>query len=275
MTIYAVGDIQGCFDEFQGLLDKIRFDPRHDKLWCAGDLVNRGPNSLKTLRFIKKLNAVTVLGNHDLHLLASAHIPKYRKHKDTLDQVRKASDGPELLEWLRQQPLLHHDSKTGYTLIHAGLPPQWDLDTAKRCANKVSKVLRSDRYIEFLEAMYGNHPKRWSDKLKGWDRLRFITNCLTRLRYCDGDGRVALEQKGAPGSQPKHLKPWFEWKQRKSRGMNILFGHWSTLGAYDAPGIHALDTGCLWGGKLTALRLGRKKAQRIEYKCPGVRKPKK
>lgn len=273
MTIYAVGDIQGCFDELQGLLDKIRFDPRRDQLWCAGDLVNRGPDSLKTLRFLKRINAITVLGNHDLHLLASANIPKYRKHKDTLDQVLRASDGPRLLEWLRQQPLLHHDAKTGYTLIHAGLPPQWDLNTAKRCADKVAKVLRSNRYMDFLGTMYGDHPNRWSDKLKGWDRLRFITNCLTRLRYCDSNGRLALEQKGPPGSQPKHLKPWFEWKQRKSRDMNILFGHWSTLGAYDAAGVHALDTGCLWGGKLTAFHLDRKKPQRIEYNCRGVRKP--
>jgi bis(5'-nucleosyl)-tetraphosphatase (symmetrical) len=274
MTIYVVGDIQGCFDELRGLLDRIRFDPSRDQLWCAGDLVNRGPHSLKTLRFIKKLKAVTVLGNHDLHLLASAHIPKYRKHKDTLEQVMHASDGPELLDWLRHQPLLHHDAKTGYTLIHAGLPPQWDFDTARRCANKVSKVLRSDRYVDFLRVMYGNHPNRWSDDLKGWDRLRFITNCLTRLRYCDSKGRLALEQKGPPSGQPKHLKPWFAWKQRKSRKMKILFGHWSTLGAYDAPGIHALDTGCLWGGELTALRLGKKKLKRIEYNCREIRKPK-
>jgi len=274
MTIYAIGDIQGCFDEFRGLLDKIRFDPSRDQLWCAGDLVNRGPKSLKTLRFIRNIKAVTVLGNHDLHLLASAHIPKYRKHRDTLDQVMHASDGPELLDWLRHQPLLHHDSESGYTLIHAGLPPQWDLDTAICCANKVAKVLRSDRYVDFLGAMYGNHPNRWSDNLKGRDRLRFITNCLTRLRYCDGKGRLALEQKGPPNGHPKHLKPWFEWKQRKSRDMKILFGHWSTLGAYDAPGIHALDTGCLWGGELTAFRLDKKKPRRIEYNCSGFRKPK-
>jgi bis(5'-nucleosyl)-tetraphosphatase (symmetrical) len=273
MAIYVVGDVQGCFDELRALLDKVDFDPRRDRLWCAGDLVNRGPKSLKTLRFAKSINALVVLGNHDLHLLASAHIPKYRKHKDTLKQVMNASDGPELLDWLRQQPLLHHDTKTGYTLIHAGLPPQWDLDTARRCANKVSKVLRSDRYIDFLRTMYGNHPSRWSEELKSWDRLRFITNCLTRLRYCDANGHLALEQKGPPGSQPRHLRPWFEWEHRKSRDMNILFGHWSTLGGYDAPGVHALDTGCLWGGKLTAFRLGKKNSKRIAYKCRGARKP--
>jgi bis(5'-nucleosyl)-tetraphosphatase (symmetrical) len=152
-------------------------------------------------------------------------------------------------------------------------PPQWDLDKARRCAAEVEQVLRSERYVEFLDAMYGNHPEQWNDSLQGWDRLRFITNCLTRLRYCDGEGRLALEEKGPPGSQPGHLKPWFEWPQRKSRSLNILFGHWSTLGNYDAPGIHALDTGCLWGGRLTALRVDTEPPQRIEYACPGARKP--
>ena len=273
MAVYAIGDIQGCFNELQGLLDQINFDPHQDKLWLAGDLVNRGPDSLETLRFLHRLNIVTVLGNHDLHLLATAHIPKYRKRKDTLEQVMHAPDGTELLEWLRHQPLLHHDAGTGYTLIHAGLPPQWGLDKARQCAVEVEQVLRGSNYVEFFDAMYGNHPAQWSDDLQGWDRLRFITNCLTRLRYCDNNGRLALGQKGPPGSQPRHLKPWFEWTQRKSRDMNILFGHWSTLGAYDEAGIHALDTGCLWGGALTALRLDSNPPERIEYNCPGIRKP--
>lgn len=273
MPVYAIGDIQGCFNELEGLLDQISFDPRQDKLWIAGDLVNRGPDSLETLRFLHRLNVVTVLGNHDLHLLATAHIPKYRKHKDTLEQVMHAPDGPELLEWLRHQPLLHHDTGTGYTLIHAGLPPQWDLDKARHCAAEVEQVLRGKDYVEFLGEMYGNHPAQWSDSLQGWDRLRFITNCLTRLRYCDTNGHLALEHKGPPGSQPRHLKPWFDWAQRKSRGMNILFGHWSTLGAYDEAGVHSLDTGCLWGGTLTAMRLDTNPPERIEYDCPGIRIP--
>ncbi len=273
MAIYAIGDVQGCFDELQALLDKINFDPRHDTLWFAGDLVNRGHKSLETLQFLRHANAVIVLGNHDLHLLASAHIPKYRKHKDTLQQVIHAPDGAQLLDWLRHQPLLHHDHHSGYTMIHAGLPPQWDLDTAKRCAAEVEKVLRGKRYVEFLGEMYGNHPNLWSESLEGWERLRFITNCFTRLRYCDTNGHLALEQKGPPNSQPRHLQPWFEWPHRKSRDMKILFGHWSTLGAYDAPGVHALDTGCLWGGSLTALRLDHNPPQRIAIDCPGVRKP--
>lgn len=273
MTIYAIGDVQGCFDELQALLDGIGFRPQRDHLWFAGDLVNRGPKSLETLRFVRELGAVTVLGNHDLHLLASSHFPDYRKHRDTLEQVRRAPDGDELLDWLRRRPLLHHDEETGYTLIHAGLPPQWDLQTARRCAAEVERVLRGKDFHQFLEVMYGNRPDRWSEELEGWDRLRFITNCFTRLRYCDAEGRIALGQKGPPGSQPRDLKPWFAWKKRRSRDMNILFGHWSTLGAYDAPGIHALDTGCLWGGSLTAFRVDAKKPKRFEYPCPGARKP--
>jgi bis(5'-nucleosyl)-tetraphosphatase (symmetrical) len=274
VAVYAIGDIQGCFDELEALLALIGFEPKHDQLWFAGDLVNRGPQSLQTLRFVHGLSAVTVLGNHDLHLLASADIPKLRKRKDTLQPILDAPDGRMLLDWLRHQPLLHHDKNLGYTLIHAGLPPQWDLDTAAACAAEVEQVLRSDRYIEFFNHMYGNKPSQWESGLEGWDRLRFITNCFSRLRFCDSNGRLALDEKGPPGSQPKHLRPWFDWPQRKSRNMNILFGHWSTLGAYDQPGIHALDSGCLWGGSLTALRIDENKPARIEYNCKGQCKPK-
>ena len=213
-----------------------------------------------------------MLGNHDLHLLASAHIPRYRKHRDTLQQLINAEDGPELLDWLRRQPLLHHDEHSGYTMIHAGLPPQWDLHTAQACAREVENVLRGPDYLDFLETMYGNHPNLWSESLHGHDRLRFITNCLTRLRFCDANARLALEHKGPPGSQPRHLKPWFEWP-RKSAGMKILFGHWSTLGAYEGHGVYALDTGCLWGGTLTAMRLDRPGIERVAYDCPGARSP--
>jgi len=273
MAVYAIGDVQGCFDELQALLDQIDFDPRRDSLWFAGDLVNRGPSSLETLRFARSLNAVTVLGNHDLHLLAAACMPGERKRKDTLQAIFEAPDAGQLLDWLRHRPLLHHDEALGYTLLHAGLPPQWDLATARACANEVEQVLRSDRYEQFFAAMYGDEPDLWSPALQGQERLRFIVNCFTRLRYCDSSGRLALEEKGPPGSQPPHLRPWFDWPQRNSRDMRILFGHWSTLGAYDAPGIHALDTGCLWGGKLTACRLDTSAAQRFEYDCPGALKP--
>jgi bis(5'-nucleosyl)-tetraphosphatase (symmetrical) len=273
MASYAIGDLQGCFDEFQGLLELIEFNPRRDQLWLAGDLVNRGPKSLETLRFARTHNLLSVLGNHDLHLLASACLPAHRKRKDTLAAILDAPDSEELLYWLRHRPLLHHDSDSGFTLLHAGLPPQWDLGKAQSCAREVEQVLRSDHYQDFFEQMYGNQPHRWREDLSGWDRLRFITNCFTRLRYCDSKGCLALDEKGPPGSQPKHLKPWFAWPQRRSRDMQILFGHWSTLGAYSADGVHALDTGCLWGGKLTALRIDVDPPLRIEYNCPGACKP--
>lgn len=272
MAMYAIGDIQGCFDELQRLLERIQYDPDIDQLWFAGDLVNRGPKSLETLRFVRAQNAITVLGNHDLHLLASAYTPGQRRPKDTLIEIIDAPDAQELLDWLRQQPLLHHDSLSGYTMVHAGLPPQWDLQIAQHCAAEVEQVLRTGNLLDFLAGMYGDEPDCWSDSLQGQDRLRFITNCFTRLRFCDEAGQLALQHKGSPGSQPENLKPWFEWPQRKSRDMNILFGHWSTLGALDATGIHALDTGCLWGGTLTALRLD-DVPERITYDCPGRKKP--
>ena len=272
MAIYAIGDVQGCFDELQALLEGIKFNPQKDQLWFAGDLVNRGPKSLETLRFVRELNAVTVLGNHDLHLLASACLPRYRKRRDTLDSIMTASDGPELLEWLRHQPLMHHDPSSGFTLIHAGLAPQWDLKTARACAREVEHVLRGKKFVDFFKVMYGDGPSHWSKSLQGKDRLRFIINCFTRLRYCNKKGDLALQEKGPPGTQAKGYIPWFKHPQRKSRKMKILFGHWSTIGVVDSHGVHSLDTGCLWGGKLTAFRLDKKHA-RYEYDCPGARKP--
>lgn len=273
MAVYAIGDIQGCYDQLQALLEQIAFDPARDRLWFAGDLVNRGPRSLETLRLARSLNAICVLGNHDLHLLAAATVPRALKKKDTLRQILDAPDAGPLLDWLRQRPLLHHDGELDYTLIHAGLPPQWDLASARARAAEVECVLRGDDRHEFFAHMYGNQPDRWSPSLSGMERLRFITNCFTRLRFCDSEGRLALEEKGAPGSQPAHLRPWFAWPQRRSRDARILFGHWSTLGAYDGDGVHALDTGCLWGGKLTAARLDAASPRRFIYACPEVVNP--
>lgn len=255
MALYAIGDIQGCYDALRRLLDKLSFDASNDQLWFTGDLVNRGPRSLDTLRLVKQLGnaAVTVLGNHDLHLLAVAAAKRKPHRKDTLDQVLAAPDAEELLDWLRRQPLLHSNEK--FSLVHAGLAPQWDIATAKQCASEVERVLRSADYREFFENMYGDVPDRWSPDLSGWDRLRFITNCLTRLRYCDKEGRIELKTKGSPASSPPHLMPWFAVPERRSRGSEILFGHWSTLGFYADDGCYCLDTGCLWGGTLTALRL--------------------
>lgn len=274
MACYAIGDIQGCYDELLALLERIGFEPERDRLWFVGDLVNRGPKSLETLRFVKGLGdaGLTVLGNHDLHLLAAAWYPRNVRRKDTLHAILDAPDRGELLDWLRCQPLLHHDDQLGYTLLHAGLPPQWDLADAQARAGEVESVLCSHRIGDFLARMYGNEPDRWSDDLEGQDRLRFITNCFTRLRYCTPDGRLVLEPKGAPGSQPAGAFPWFEIEARRSRDLNIVFGHWSTLGQRDDPGIFPLDTGCLWGGQLTALRLdGEPRWHRLD--CPGAMHP--
>lgn len=255
MAIYAIGDVQGCFAELGLLLDKLRFDPAADRLWFAGDLVNRGPQSLETLRFVRSLGeaAVAVLGNHDLHLLAVAQGVSTPKQRDTFGDVLGAPDRDELLDWLRRRPLIHHGG--GFYLIHAGLPPQWTMDAAVRLAAEAEAVLRGDRHGDFVRNMYGDKPDLWSDDLTSFARIRFVINCLTRLRYCCIDGRVDFKQKGRPGGQPAGLVPWFQAPKRQSEGARILFGHWSTLGFYEGNGVVCLDSGCLWGGELTAVRL--------------------
>jgi bis(5'-nucleosyl)-tetraphosphatase (symmetrical) len=276
MAVFAVGDIQGCYDDLQRLLERIDFDPAEDSLWLTGDLVNRGPQSLATLRFVKSLDsrALCVLGNHDLHLLAVAAGAAESKKADTLDEVLQAPDRDELLYWLRQLPLLHHDKALGYTLIHAGLPPQWDLAIASDCALELETVLRSDAHVEFFHHMYGNQPRRWSAGLEGMDRLRFIVNCFTRLRYCNAEGDLDLSSKGAPGSQPPGFIPWFTVPGRRSQALHILFGHWSTVGEVNTHNVHALDTGCVWGGTLTALRLdGDDSGSFYCVECPGAQRP--
>ena len=257
MSTYAIGDIQGCYEPLQKLLDKITFNPDLDQLWFTGDLVNRGPDSLQTLRYIKGLDnkAISVLGNHDLHLLAVAEGVRTKSQDDSLSEILHAKDRDELLDWLRQQPLMHHDSGLGFSMIHAGLPPQWNLDDSLHYASELQTVLRGPDYLEFLQHMYGNKPDRWSSDLQGMDRLRFITNCFTRLRFCRADGGLCLKAKGPPGSQPDDCTPWFRIANRASEDMNILFGHWSALGLHQEKGIFSLDSGCLWGHQLTALRL--------------------
>lgn len=259
MAVYAIGDIQGCDEEFSQLLTRLNFSPSRDTLWLVGDLVNRGPRSLQVLRRVKALGnaAISVLGNHDLHLLALALSPtEPMKSKDTLQELLAAPDRDELLDWLRHRPMLHHDAKLGYTMVHAGLPPQWDLALAQACARELEETLRDERDCRELFAnMYGDKPDRWSDDLRGWDRLRFITNCLTRLRFCRDDGRLDLKFKGEVKDAPKHLMPWFRVADRRSQDMRIVCGHWSALGYYDADGVLAIDTGCVWGEKLCAVRL--------------------
>lgn len=257
MAVYAIGDVQGCFDELMALLRAIDFAPARDRLWFTGDLVNRGPKSLEVLRYVRSLGerAVTVLGNHDLHLLAVAHSTAPPRRKDTFADVLAAPDRADLLAWLQRQPLLHHDGDLNYTMVHAGLAPDWDIATARACAVEVEQVLRGERAGEFFAHMYGDQPLQWRADLRGWPRLRFITNCLTRLRYCYHDGRLALDYKGAPGGQPAGQLPWFELPQRRSAAARVIFGHWSTLGASAGHNVYGLDTGCVWGGRLTALRL--------------------
>jgi bis(5'-nucleosyl)-tetraphosphatase (symmetrical) len=255
MALHAIGDVQGCYAELRQLLAAIHFNPSTDRILLTGDLVNRGPDSLATLRFVKSLGpaATTVLGNHDLHLLAVAHGISRTKRKDTFQDILAAPDCRELLDWLRRQPLCHCEGP--YTLVHAGVPPQWTVAEARERAAEVEAVLAGEHYASFLQQMYGNEPDRWRDDLKGSDRLRFIVNCFSRMRYCTADGRLDFRDKGPPGSQRKGLSPWFEVPKRRSTGSNILFGHWSALGFRVTGDCYSLDTGCLWGGELTALRL--------------------
>jgi len=277
MATYAIGDIQGCINELHGLLDRLGFDPCADRLWLTGDLVNRGPGSLEVLRFVKGLGkaAVTVLGNHDLHLLALAHGDVAEESPPpSLDPVLRAPDRDEVLQWLRTRPLLHHDPRLGLTLVHAGLPPQWDLTTARSCARELEAALAGPDYRAFLAAMYGDEPALWSPDLDGIGRLRFITNCLTRLRYCDREGRLALGETGPPGSQPASLIPWFLAPGRRSSGDAIVFGHWSTLGFGHHGNVWALDSGCFWGGTLTALRIDLPIPRAVHQPCPEARRPK-
>ncbi len=274
MSIYAIGDIQGCFDELLRLLDSLSFNEHADQLWFAGDLVNRGPKSLETLRFVKSLGdtAITVLGNHDLHLLAASCAPKIAHKKDSLLPILEAPDSDELIDWLRHRPLFHFNDD--FCLVHAGLPPQWDFKRTQKMAMLAEQALRGANYQAFLKQMYGNKPNIWSSNLKGGERLRFIVNCFTRMRYCDADGRLDFIHSGPPGSQPKGLVPWFDAPKRKNADMRIIFGHWSSLGYYEGPNCYAIDTGCLWGGQLTALRLG-EQVQRFSIDCPEAKKPRK
>jgi len=273
LAVYAVGDIQGCTDELRALLDRLRFDPGRDRLWLTGDLVSRGPDSAGSLRFVRSLGtaAIAVLGNHDLHLLATACGHGPGRPDATLKQVRQAPDGDELLDWLRRRPLLHGDGVLGWTMVHAGLPPQWDLDTAASCAAEVEAALARDPDALFA-SMYGNDPQRWSPSLASRDRLRFTINCLTRLRYVDRGGTLLLKLKGAPAMAPRGAIPWFRHPRRASAGHRIVFGHWSTLGLLREGDVMCLDGGCVWGGSLCAARLDREDAP-VRLDCKGHRAP--
>lgn len=273
MAIYAIGDIQGCYDDLVRLIEAIHFDPAHDQLWFTGDLVNRGPKSLETLRLVKSLGnaAVCVLGNHDLHLLAVAYQQTAPSKKDSLTAILQAPDSAELLDWLRHRPFFHHNAD--FCMVHAGLPPQWDFSKTRQMATYAEKILQGKHYLSFFNGMYGDKPDTWSRHLRGAPLLRFITNCFTRLRYCDAQGKLNFQYKGSPGTQPAHLLPWFAVAGRKNANMKIIFGHWSTLGFYVENNCYGIDTGALWGGQLTALKLNNP-VERISIDCIGECKPK-
>jgi len=261
LAVYAIGDLQGCYDSFRRLLDKLEFDPQTDRLWLTGDLVNRGPKSLKTLRFVRSMadSIHMVLGNHDLHLLALASAIRFsNNHFDSLWKVISAKDSDELLDWLRRQPLAHFDPALNTLMVHAGVPPQWDAQQTLACAAEVEQRLRSDDYVSFLEKMYGDKPSKWSDDLEGDKRLRVIVNCLTRMRMIRPKGRLNFTHSGPPDDAPKGLIPWFEAQDAAWRGTRVVFGHWSALGLVLRPDLIALDTGCVWGRQLTAVKLTRK-----------------
>ena len=263
MATYAVGDVQGCAAELETLLGRLDFSAARDRLWFVGDLVNRGPRSLDVLRLLAGLGdaAVAVLGNHDLHLLAVARgHAALRDEDESLQPILDAPDREALLDWLQGRPMLHHDSSLGITMLHAGLPPQWDIQLARRCATELEQALRGDRSGALFEKMYGNQPDLWRDDLDGADRLRFITNALTRLRACDAEGRMLLKLKGPPARLPAGATPWFSVAGRRWAGSRIVCGHWSALGYLDEGGVLALDTGCVWGGTLAAQRLDKPSA---------------
>jgi bis(5'-nucleosyl)-tetraphosphatase (symmetrical) len=255
MSTYAIGDVQGCYDALCRLLDALRFDPLHDRLWFVGDLVNRGPHSLATLRFVKSLGdrATVVLGNHDLHLLVVASGVRKPHRTDTLAEVLQAPDRDELLAWLRGRNLMH--AADGYALVHAGLLPQWTIERALELAREVEAALSGDQHAELMRHMYGNRPAAWRDDLTGFDRLRVIINAMTRMRLCTPDGVMEFTHKTGLVNVPVGYLPWYDVPDRASQSSTIVFGHWAALGLLVRPDVIAVDTGCVWGRELTAMRL--------------------
>jgi len=259
---WAIGDVQGCCDELEELLGRIHFSPDRDRLWLVGDLVNRGPQSLRTLRLLRSLgdNALCVLGNHDMHLLAVALVDAKVRKRDTLGEVLAAPDRDALIEWLLHRPMAHYEPDAGHAgaggdlLVHAGVVAQWSAQLTLQLAQQVEQALRHHTR-ELLSHMYGDEPDHWQPSLSGVERLRFVVNVLTRLRFITPEGRIDLNQSGKPGSAPKMLLPWFKAPDRATSDTRIVFGHWSALGLHREPGVLGLDTGCVWGGSLSAANL--------------------
>ncbi|MBI2790566.1 MAG: symmetrical bis(5'-nucleosyl)-tetraphosphatase [Gammaproteobacteria bacterium] len=274
MPTYVIGDVQGCLTPLEQLLTKIQFRPEKDHLWFTGDLINRGHQSLETLRFIKQLpkNTICVLGNHDLALLAVAQKAAPVHPKDTFQDIIDAPDKDGLLEWVRQRPLLHHDPKLRYTLTHAGIYPAWTLEKAISLAQEVEELLRGSQWQNFIQNMYGNFPLSWDDNLVGWDRARFIINAFTRMRFLMPDGSLNMTSKGNPADHPDEF-PWYAFPYRQTQHEKIVFGHWAALGAQcDEPDIYPVDSGCVWGKCLTAFCI--QTAQKVTVDCNDyIRRP--
>ena len=270
MRLFAIGDIQGCAGAFDALLRKIAFRPSRDKLWLVGDLVNRGPDSLAVCRRVMGLGSsvICVLGNHDLHLLATVAGRRELSPADTFHDVLEAPDAGEIIDWLRHRPLLHYDARARRVLVHAGIPPLWTVARARSEAREVEALLRGRKWRYALREMYGGEPSTWSRKLGATDRRRYTINALTRMRYCDRRGRIELSYSGEPGTQPKGLLPWFDFPERRAAGTHVVFGHWAALGLLRRPDVTALDTGCVWGNHLTAVRLDRP-ARPVQVRGPG------
>lgn len=258
--IFAIGDIQGCATQLKALIKQL---PKSSKIICLGDLVNRGPNSLETLRLLKTLQeagqAECILGNHDLHLLARDVGIRGPKSLDTLDEILKAPDRRELIDWLRYRPIALYSGKKNFNtlFVHAGVLPQWDVIQTMELADELQQVLRKEKYAKFLIDMYGDTPNQWSNKLKGAERLRVIVNTFTRLRFCSVSGHMEFESKESARNAPKGYMPWFKVPQRKTQDVKVIFGHWSSLGLLKTNNVICLDTGCVWGGQLTAMSLGK------------------
>ncbi len=269
MAQYAIGDLQGCYDPFRRLLDKIAFDPDYDRLWLTGDIVNRGPRSRKTLRFVKDLgdSAITVLGNHDLHLIALANgIPMSGSHYESLRKILRKKGREELIDWLRSQRLAYYDKDLDTLMVHAGIPPKWNVNKTLARAAEVEAALQSDDYPDFLENMYGNKPALWSEDLRGHKRLRYIVNALTRMRMIDEHGCIDFTHAGPPDKAAAGLTPWFRAENASWHGTRIVFGHWSALGLIVENDLICIDTGCVWGRQLSAVRLN-KKPKVFAVKC--------
>ncbi|MBX3618634.1 MAG: symmetrical bis(5'-nucleosyl)-tetraphosphatase [Rhizobacter sp.] len=270
---YLIGDLQGCCDALERLFERIGFSPSRDHAFFLGDLVNRGPSSLATLRRLSGLggSATCLLGNHDLHLLAVAHGVRPAGRRDTLGDLLAAPDRPALVDWLRRQRMAVHEQ--GWLMVHAGVAPQWDLATTLQLAGEVEALLAARDLGNFLRVMYGNQPARWDPALQGNDRLRFAVNVLTRIRFVSADGTLDFDTKESADAAPEGLYPWFEAPGRRTQGVPIAFGHWSTLGLVTRPDLLALDTGCVWGGQLTAVRVDGDTREVIQVECTQAQQP--